>query len=61
MNKSDAKKIAKDIMLTAIGTAYYRVADSTDYTLEEQDLIIKEIDRYGERMAKAINGTYTAY
>ena len=61
MTKTQAKAIAKKQMLRAIGIAYYSIVDSDNYTEEEVDLILKEMTRYGERMAKAIGGDYIAY
>lgn len=61
MKKTEAKEIAKDLMLEAIGIAYYKVADSNEYTDEETELIIAEMNKFGERMAKAINGKYITY
>ena len=61
MNKTEAKNIAKDLMLEAIGIAYYKVSDNSEYTEEEAELIIAEMNKYGERMAKAIKGRYITY
>ena len=61
MSKTEAKEIAKETVLEAIGTAYYRICDSNDYSQEETDLIIAQINVLGERMAKAIKGKYITY
>ena len=61
MKKTEAKEIAKEQMLEAIGIAYYKIADSDEYTQEEADLIIEQMNILGERMAKAIKGRYVTY
>lgn len=61
MKKTEAKEIAKEQMLEAIGIAYYKIADSNEYTQEEADLIIEQMNIFGERMAKAIKGKYVTY
>lgn len=61
MKKTEAKEIAKEKMLEAIGIAYYKIADSNEYTQEEADLIIEQMNILGERMAKAIKGRYVTY
>ena len=61
MKKSDAKEIARKTLLQAIGTAYYKIADSNDYNIDESEMIIEEINKLGERMAKAIKSEYIAY
>ena len=48
-------------MAEALGVAYYKIADGDDYTEEEADLIIKQMNILGERMAKAVNGKYVTY
>lgn len=61
MTKTEAKLIAKDLMLEVIGIAYYKIADSNEYSDVESELIIEQINRLGERMAKSINGSYVTY
>lgn len=61
MKKTEAKEIAKDAMLEAIGCAYYKVADSNEYSDEEKDMIIAYMNKMGERMAKSINGRFVTY
>lgn len=61
MKKTEAKEIAKNIMLEALGVAYYKIADGDDYTEEEADLIIEQMNILGERMAKAVKGKYVTY
>lgn len=58
MTKTEAKKIAKDTLMSAISVAYYRICDSNDYTEEEEDMIINYINKYGETMAKSIKEKY---
>ena len=61
MKKTEAKEIAKETMLEALGVAYYKISDNESYTEEEQDLIIQYMNMFGERMAKAIKGKYITY
>ena len=61
MKKTEAKEIAKDTLLEAIGEAYYKISDSNKYSEDEVNLIIEQINKLGERMAKAIKGTYITY
>lgn len=61
MKKTEAKEIAKERMLEAIGVAYYKISDSDEYSDEEVEMIIQELNKLGERMAKAIGGRYITY
>lgn len=58
MTKTEAKRIAKDTLLTSLSVSYYRICDNNDYTEEEQNLIIDYINKYGEAMSKAIKEKY---
>lgn len=59
MKIEDAKKIAKDTLLSALSVAYYRISDNEeDYTEEEKEEIIKYMNQYGEAMAKRIGKQY---
>lgn len=59
MTVANAKKTAKDTLLSALSSAYYRIADNDDdYTEEEKELIFKYINQYGEAMAKRIGERY---
>lgn len=61
MKKTEAKEIAKDTILSALGCAYYKISDDNSYTDEEKDIIISYINKYGEKMAKAIKEEYVTY
>lgn len=57
MKATEARKIAKEILIESLSVAYYRLED-TDYSEEEVEKISKYIDQYGERMAKSIGEEY---
>lgn len=61
MKKTEIKAIAKEAMLEAIGVAYYRISDSGDYSDEDTEAIIQEMNKLGEKMAKAIRGNFITY
>ena len=61
MEKKLAKDIAKDALAEAIGTAYYKISDNDKYTDDEQEQIIKYLDKYGKASCKAIGKDYVAY
>jgi hypothetical protein len=48
------KEIAKEELLLAISTANYRVSDDCNYTQEEKDKILKEIDKQMKRVEKLL-------
>lgn len=59
MTISNAKEIAKDTLLSALASAYYRIADNDrDYTEDEKELIFKYMNQYGDAMAKRIGERY---
>ncbi len=60
MTKKEMRQAAKDMLMSAISAAYYKMEDE-DYTEEEQEEINKYIWQYGTAMAKAIGEEfYTA-
>lgn len=61
MKKTEAKKAAKETILTAIGTAYYRIADDDSYSEEEKELICEYINKYGTTACKALHSDYITY
>lgn len=57
MKKSEAKMIAKEKLMEAIATAYYRLEDD-GFDEDEQEAIVGYINVLGARMAKAIGEEY---
>lgn len=57
MTKTEMREKAKDVLMTSIAVAYYRL-ESEDLSEEETAQISKYIDQYGKTMAKAIGETY---
>lgn len=64
MKKKEAKVIALKIMMTHIGTAYYRIYDGIEheeYNEEEKEIILQQLNLYGERIAKFLKTEYITY
>lgn len=61
MKAKEAREIAKETLTDIIGVAYYKIADSDDYTEDEKDAIINYINQYGKSACKAIGKNYVAY
>lgn len=58
MTKTEMRKVAKDILMESIATAYYKLEDTEYANGEEQDQIVEYINQYGKAMAKAIHEEY---
>lgn len=59
MKKSELNKIAKDILTHTLARAGYAVdEDYFDLPLEEKEIILNKIDKYGKAMCKAIGKKY---
>lgn len=61
MKAKEAREIAKNTLTGIIGVAYYKIADSDEYTEDEQEAIINYINQYGKSACKAIGKIYVAY
>lgn len=61
MTKQEAKAKAKDVLLRAIGYAYYRISDDDSIPEEEQRLIIDYINKYGQSACKAFGEEYVTF
>lgn len=64
MTKTEMRERAKDVLQTAIGTAYYMISDGIKgegLTEQEKNDIIKYIDQYGKAACKAFNKDYITY
>ena len=59
--KTELKEIARDRMAEAIGTAYYAICDSDDYTEDEKEMILHYLSKFGKAACKAIGRNYTTY
>lgn len=57
MTKTEMKQAAKDMLMSAISAAYYKMEEE-DYTEEQQEEINKYIWKYGTAMGKAIGETF---
>lgn len=53
MTKTEMREFAKDKLMESIAVAYYKLEDE-NFSDEEANQICKNIDQYGESMAKAI-------
>ncbi len=58
MKAKEVKKIALETIEDAMSAVYYKIADSEEYSDEEKEAIIKQINHYGERMLKTVGGHY---
>ena len=56
MTKTELKKVAKDVLMESVATAYYKVTDGDYYELteDEEEIVLDLIHKYGTAMAKAI-------
>lgn len=57
MTKTEMREFAKDKLMEAIATAYYKLEDEK-FSDEEAEQISGYINQYGEAMAKAISKKY---
>lgn len=53
MTKTELKEIAKDKLMEAIATAYYKLEDD-NFTEKEVEVICEYIHQYGVTMGKSI-------
>lgn len=61
MTKSAAKAIALETIMYHVGTAYYEISDGATYNGEDEALILQYMEKYGKRIAKALNTDYVSY
>jgi hypothetical protein len=54
MNKTKIKELAQDLILQRVAVAYYAVEDEP-LTPDEQEALIKEIRKQGNRVARLFN------
>ena len=57
MTKTEMREFAKDKLMEAISTAYYKL-ENENLSDDESEQICKYINQYGESMGKAINRKY---
>lgn len=57
MKAKEARAKAKEILVSALSTAYYKL-ENEDLTIDEIEAITFYINKYGNTMAKSINETY---
>ncbi len=62
MTKTDAKKVAKKLLVSMLSVAYYGLENMEydEYSDEEKLLITQYINQYGKTMAKSIGEKYYA-
>lgn len=60
MTKKEQKDLARELMATAIGCAYYKLEDC-DLSDGDEQAILAYLNKYGERACKAIGTVYVAY
>lgn len=64
MTKTEKRELAKDVLQTAIGQAYYMISEGIDgegLTEQEKDDIIEYINQYGKAACKAFKRDYITY
>jgi len=54
MNKTEIKELAQDLILQRVAVTYYAVEDEP-ITPDEQEALIKEIRKQGNRVARLFN------
>lgn len=57
MTKTEMREFAKDKLMEAISTPYYKL-ENENLSDDESEQICKYINQYGESMGKAINRKY---
>ena len=61
MTKKEAKQIALETIMESIGCAYYKICDDNSIQQKEQEMIIIEINKLGERIGKTLKREYVSY
>ena len=61
MKAKEAREIAKQTLLEAIASAYYKICDGNEYNEDEQEAIINYINQYGKSACKAFGKTYFTF
>lgn len=61
LTKGRASEMAKDCLIDALSTAYYKFENNDDFqnlSEEEQDLVLRQTNILGAKMAKSIGREY---
>lgn len=61
MKKSEAKALAAETIQKHLAVVNYTICDSEQYSEEEKDMILAEINKQCTRMLKTIGKDYIAY
>ena len=60
MTKTEQKEKAKDILQSVIGCAYYRL-ENENFSEEDEEAVMKYINKYGVAACKAFRREYITF
>ncbi len=58
MTKTEINEKAKEILMTSLAVAYYRLEEEVGISQKDLNAISEKIDKYAKSMAKAIGKKY---